>query len=412
MKLLPSFVRRLFWRKGLQVKNCEAELLQAVEKVRAGQWRFRFQEEKVRPLPFCLSFFNWLMDRLEPLLVEMAGQRDDLETILSEIEEAVAITDSRGKLLWANRLFRELFEPLFFEDRYIWEIIRSSTFQELFANFQAGKKERTAEIYQAERPYLVNLLSLNEKDRDEAKRGKIALILSERSAEKNLEMVKKDLVANISHELRTPLTMIKGYLDTLEEESLAAAARSYVSIIKNNVERLERIVRDLLTLAELESRKSLAEREKVSLADIVARVVEQFKAYAQKKNLFLRAEMPTELPMVLGDSWRLEQMLVNLVDNAIKYTERGGVTIKLEKAENDLIIKIEDTGIGIAAEHLGRIFERFYVVDKHRSRQQGGTGLGLSIVKHIVLLHGGKISVESRQGVGTTFKVSLPLACT
>ncbi len=340
----------------------------------------------------------------------MAGQREDLENILSQIDEAIAITDSRGKVLWANRFFRELFEPLSFGDRYIWEIIRSSTFQELFSNFLAGKEERTAEIYLAERPYLVNLLSLKEKNGGEEKRGKIALILSDRSAEKNLEMIKKDLVANISHELRTPLTMIKGYLDTLEDEKMAPTARSYLDIVKDNVERLERIVKDLLTLSELENRKSLAEREKVFFAEIVGRVVEQFKAYAQEKNLFLRAEIPAELPAISGDSWRLEQMLVNLVHNALKYTERGGVTIKLEKAEKELIIKVEDTGIGIAAEHLGRIFERFYVVDKHRSRQQGGTGLGLSIVKHIVLLHGGKISVESRPGVGTTFKVSLPVA--
>jgi len=407
---VPLFVGRLFQRKGLPLKNCEAELLQAVEKVKAGQWQFRFQERKGRPSPLFLSFFNWLMDRLEPFLSEMAGQREDLENILSQIDEAIAITDSRGKVLWANRFFRELFEPLSFGDRYIWEIIRSSTFQELFSNFLAGKEERTAEIYLAERPYLVNLLSLKEKNGGEEKRGKLALILSDRSAEKNLEMIKKDLVANISHELRTPLTMIKGYLDTLEDENIAPTARSYLDIVKDNVERLERIVKDLLTLSELENRKSLAEREKVFFAEIVGRVVEQFKAYAQEKNLFLRAEIPAELPAISGDSWRLEQMLVNLVHNALKYTERGGVTIKLEKAEKELIIKVEDTGIGIAAEHLGRIFERFYVVDKHRSRQQGGTGLGLSIVKHIVLLHGGKISVESRPGVGTTFKVSLPVA--
>jgi two-component system phosphate regulon sensor histidine kinase PhoR len=188
---------------------------------------------------------------------------------------------------------------------------------------------------------------------------------------KNLEKIKRELVAHISHELRTPLTIIKGYLETLEEEKLDEVSLSFIARIKDNVDRLERLVRDLLTLAELESQQELAARERVNLEELAKNVINQFENMAKEKNLFLRLELPAEIPSVFGDAFRLEQMLTNLVDNALKYTDKGGVTIRLEKGEKEVLITVQDTGIGIAPEHLDRIFERFYVVDRSRSRKFG-----------------------------------------
>lgn len=348
------------------------------------------------------------MDELEESLKNLGKEKMDLEAALAQIEEAVAMLNHQGQILKANESFLRLFNSLPIEGKYIWQVVRSTKFQELFFEWSRGGEKSEGEIYVDQKPYLVKLFSIDQKEISAKSQKKTIIILKNIQAEKNLEIIKKELVANISHELRTPLTAIKGYLETLEEEKLSEEARSYVSIIKNNVERLERIVRDLLILSELETRRELQEKEEVNLAEIAQRVINQFEEAAKKKNLFLHLEVSPVLPIISGDTFRLEQMFINLIDNAIKYTDKGGITVKLEEREKEVLIKVEDTGIGIAPEHLDRIFERFYVVDRSRSRRLGGTGLGLSIVKHIVLLHGGKISVQSREGVGTTFLISLP----
>lgn len=348
------------------------------------------------------------MDELEPSLSVLMEDHREKEKVLSHLDEAVAIVNQYGQIVKFNEKFRQLFDILSLEGKYIWQIIRSTNFQELFSDWQKEGRRSEGEIYIGQKPYLVKLILIAREGEAKRQEKKTVVILEEISAKKNLEIIKKDLVANISHELRTPLTTIKGYLETLEEEKIGEEALSYLSIIKNNVDRLERIVRDLLTLSELESRCDLQEREKVDLAEIARRVIAQFKEAAKKKNLFLNLEVASSFPPICGDVFRLEQMLINLIDNAIKYTDKGGVTVRLEADEKEIRIEIEDTGIGIAPEHLERIFERFYVVDRSRSRRLGGTGLGLSIVKHIVLIHGGKISVKSRESVGTTFLISLP----
>lgn len=348
------------------------------------------------------------MDELEAILSPIVEEKKEQEAVLDQIGEAIAILNQDGQIMKTNKSFRQLYNFIPVEGKYIWQIVRSTDFQELFFEWSKQRKRNESEIYINQKPYLVRLFSIASAV-GETKGQKIIVIFKDIRAEKNLEIIKKELVANISHELRTPLTAIKGYLETLEEENLREEAKTYISIIKNNVERLERIIRDLLILSELESRRELQEKEEVNLAEIANRVINQFEEAAKRKNLFLRLEVSPSLPVIVGDAFRLEQMFINLIDNAIKYTDKGGVIIHLEAKEKEILIKLEDTGIGIAPEHLDRIFERFYVVDRSRSRRLGGTGLGLSIVKHIVLLHGGKIKVESREGIGTTFFISLPL---
>jgi len=215
-------------------------------------------------------------------------------------------------------------------------------------------------------------------------------------------------VVNVTHELRTPLTAIKGFVETLEEE-LDKEKQNYLRIIKRNTDRLSHIVEDLLSLEELEEKGIRLEREEVNLKELAENVLKIFEQEARGRGLSLRLIADERLPLIQADSFRLEQMFVNLLDNALKYTEKGGVTIVLRAKESEVAVEVQDTGIGISEEHLPRIFERFYTVDKARSRRLGGTGLGLSIVKHIVLLHGGKIQVKSELGLGTTFNVTLPV---
>ena len=184
--------------------------------------------------------------------------------------------------------------------------------------------------------------------------------------------------------------------------------REYLVIIKRHTDRLINIVKDLLTLSELEEKGSEPTREAVDVKTLFDNLAVIFEPRLKEKSLSMRIDIPSSI-QITADQFRLEQLFTNLIDNAIKYTEKGGITISAEQTESACMIRVQDTGIGIPAEHLGRIFERFYVVDKSRSRSVGGTGLGLAIAKHIVGQHNGTISVESSLTSGTTFTIRLPI---
>ena len=227
---------------------------------------------------------------------------------------------------------------------------------------------------------------------------------------KNLEKTKKDFVSNVSHELRTPLTAIKGFVETLQDTNSDDKNKHYLNIISRHTDRVIRIVNDLLLLSKLEGAPGNLELEKVNLKNLIENILKIFEQSLKEKKLALKFNASNSLPIINADPFKLEQVFINLIDNAIKYTERGEIAISLNSYNETVTIEIQDTGICIPQEHLSRIFERFYVVDSSRSRKLGGTGLGLSIVKHIVLLHNGKIDVKNIPGVGTNFVVSLPVS--
>jgi two-component system phosphate regulon sensor histidine kinase PhoR len=239
--------------------------------------------------------------------------------------------------------------------------------------------------------------------------GASCLLLMEDVTElRRLETVRRDFVANVSHELRTPLASIRAMAETLQDGAAEDAEVSgrFLRMIVGEVERLTRILEDLLILSRAESQPP--ERNSIPLHNLIRDVVERFQSQAKKAGITLSYATPTPL-RVMGSHDLIEQVCVNLVDNAIKYTPSGGkVEVRAEAREDQVEVHVADTGIGILSQDLPRIFERFYRVDKARSRQSGGTGLGLSIVKHIVEMHGGKVTVESEYGRGSTFSFSLP----
>jgi two-component system phosphate regulon sensor histidine kinase PhoR len=225
------------------------------------------------------------------------------------------------------------------------------------------------------------------------------------------EAVRKDFTANVSHELRTPLAAIKAFAETLREGAADDPARhgEFLQEIERNADRMARLVDDLLTLSTLDSGARPPATETVDLMRLAAEVTATLKPLAGRKELALRLEPFRDIPPVRGDRGQLKQVLTNLLDNAIKYTpEKGTVRLSAACSEGRVTVSVEDTGPGIPDESLPRIFERFYRVDKARSREMGGTGLGLAIVKHIVEAHGGGVAVESRPGTGSAFRFSLP----
>jgi len=239
-------------------------------------------------------------------------------------------------------------------------------------------------------------------------RNGMALILHDLTERRRVEDIKRDFIVNASHELRTPLTAIAGAVELLHDDQRANDPIA-LDILRRHVIRMRSIVEDLLKLGELEAPGLKLDFGDLDAAVLADRVIEIYAARANDKGLHLSLRKDSDLPLVRADAFLLEQALINLVDNAVKYTDKGAVQIGLRHETGFLVIDVEDTGPGIADVHRERIFERFYRVDKSRSRILGGTGLGLSIVKHIVQLHGGTIEVRGEEGKGSTFSVRLPL---
>ena len=258
---------------------------------------------------------------------------------------------------------------------------------------------------------------LNIKSKDEL--GELAKSLNIMASElqqkmenlKQMDRVRTDFVANVSHELKTPLTLIKGYIETLEDKAIndTEKARKFISIIKEHADRLENIIEDLLSLSELELSKDCLNKTGFDLKKLIDEVTLGFGYALDAKRQTLSVNQQGDDFKIKADRDKIEQVIVNLIDNAIKYTnEAGQIIIYILEQRNEITITIRDNGIGIPKEDIDRVFERFYRIDKARSRELGGTGLGLGIAKHIVLAHNGQISIESEINKGTKVFVKLP----
>jgi len=228
---------------------------------------------------------------------------------------------------------------------------------------------------------------------------------------KRLERVRQDFVANVSHELRTPLTAVKGFMEDLQDGGLdnPVQAQQFLKVIERHVERMNKIVSDLLLLSEMESPARSLKKEPLFFSGLMSAAVEALHPLADGKRQILQVKINGTLPEIRGDSQKIHQVLANLLHNAISYTSQGGsILLEAGAVPGGVEISVSDNGIGIPPQDVPRIFERFYRVDKARSRDEGGTGLGLSIVKHIIEAHGGKVRVESKPGQGSRFTFFLP----
>ena len=351
--------------------------------------------------------FNYMARRLKSTVGEVQGERDKLNTLFLHMTDGVAAFTTEGKLIHMNPATESLLGVRMGSD---------VTFDEMFADLDMVGSDETAmrsfltsEITRRGRVLSVTLAPYGALDGE----GGVIAVIHDITEQRRLDDARREFVANVSHELRTPLTNIRSYTETLLDAAgdiPLETEKQFLGVISSESERMARIVTDLLTLSKLDYGRMELRMTRFSLSDLLKKVANAMRLTIQDSGHEMAVEAPDDLPQIVGDRERIEQVVVNILSNAVKYTPSGG-HIRLAAcalAGNRVRITVEDDGVGIPAADVPRLFERFYRVDKARSRAAGGTGLGLAIAKEIVEQHEGKIALASEYGKGTTVTITLP----
>ena len=371
------------------------------------------EEDELAPVALAL---NHLAETAEAQFAAVRDERDHLKAILSSMSEGVLVVGADGRARLVNPAFLRLFDILGeggeqeVTGRPVLEIIRQTGLARLVDDtlrLGTGQSGQIEIVAPERRTLLLASAALAGGERG-------AVVVARDTTElTRVADMRRDFVANVSHELKTPLAAIRGYAETLRDGALDEpdTARRFNDRILMQCRRLQALLDDLLTLSRLESvTPQPSEREPVALPAVIHRAAEVLSDAAGERQVRIELDVDQEVPALSGDPEGIERLVVNLLDNAVKYNRpKGSVILRLSQADGHALLEVSDTGIGIPQDALARIFERFYRVDKGRSRDEGGTGLGLAIVKHVAQTHGGQVEVESRIGKGSTFRVRLPL---
>jgi two-component system phosphate regulon sensor histidine kinase PhoR len=352
--------------------------------------------------------FATLGKRVAETVRTLSADGARLRSVLEGMSEGVALIE-RGRIALANPAFERLFDVQgHAAGRTPLEAARSSDLAKAIAQANTSSPAVGRDL---DGPG-GKVLHLRAEALDS---GAVVVVLLDVTVARSLERMRRDFVANASHELRTPVAAIRAVVETLfENPSLDASARArFEGMLSAHVERLSRLVNDLLDLSHAEAGAPRGKPELLDMGDPLSVALSTVRTRAEKKNLRIEEQVPEQLPPIEADPIAIEQILTNLLDNAVKYTPEGRrIKVRAVADEDQVWIEVEDNGAGIAAEHLPRLFERFYRVDPARSRALGGTGLGLAIVKHLVQANGGEVTVTSTPGVGSCFRVTFPRART
>jgi signal transduction histidine kinase len=343
-----------------------------------------------------------LAEQLEGRISALAGEQSILSALVETLNEGVVAISPAHEVVRINEIGRRLLSidhPLPFSIDYL---PREVTLRSAISLALKGTETEPEEVVIGG-----NTMSLTARPLID---GGAVVALFDLTPIRKLEMVRRDFVANVSHELRTPLTIVGGFAETLQDPDIPPERRSeFAQTIYSNTQRMQRIVDELLDLSRIESGHWKPRPQAVIVSDAAAEVFARVSAAAGKKGVSLETSIAPAASVIHADRTALEQILLNLVENALRHTPEGGkITIETGEVRNGVVLSVTDTGAGIAPEHLLRIFERFYRADSGRSREAGGTGLGLAIVKHLVEAHGGSVSAESLVGSGTTIRIFFP----
>jgi len=400
-----------------------SDIALAAQQLSSGNQAFRIRTTAQDEVGFLATTLNHLADQLHAKIEELSEDRAQLLAVLTSMVEGVMVLDIRGQVLQINPALERMFgiSRLETRGRPYAGLFRHHMLNDLITTMLRARTHRQDEIVL---PLTGRCLQIEaspaggERDNEAC----VVLVFHDITELRRLEKIRKDFVANVSHELRTPLTSIKGYVEALLDGAKddPAASSKFLDIILKQSNRLNLIIEDLLELSKIESGRVSLKKEPLELRSVVERTLSMIKPIAEKNHHRLVTAIDPSLPPLAGDEDRLVQVLTNLLDNAVKYTPAGGtITVgakpapsvgNAEQPAKAVDLSVADTGIGIPEQDRPRVFERFYRVDKARSRELGGTGLGLAIVKHIVEGHGGHVWVEANHPQGSRFVVRLPLA--
>ncbi len=391
------------------------ELEYSAEKYAAGELGHRLSPSPIAEFSTLANAMNKMAAELEDRLRRIETQRNEYEAVLSSMREGVIAVDTDEHLLSINQAAIDMLNTNLkeFKGLSIQAVVRNTELQnQLVETMASGNPKENDIIVHKEGEKIINTKSSPLYDSEGNRIGAL-LVLNDVTQLRQLDKMRSDFAANVSHELKTPLTAIKGFVETLMEGAVENIedAKRFLEIISKHVNRLNYIIDDLLHLSRIEQ---LGEKNDITVSDISIKDAIQTSISicakkASEKNIGINQDCSEDI-RISGDSSLLEQAFINLLDNAIKYSDDGThVLVHCFTEAEDVVIRFKDQGSGIASEHLPRLFERFYRVDKARSRKLGGTGLGLAIVKHIVQAHNGHINVESTLGEGSTFEVHLPV---
>jgi two-component system phosphate regulon sensor histidine kinase PhoR len=357
---------------------------------------------------------NFLVEELKDKIRIANEEKSKLMTALTSMTEGVLIINAQGLIEFVSPVLGDMlsvrYEDVF--GKTLMEAFRSAELQKILTEFKRTGENITREITldMAEAVILnVSVSAVHGYPQED----KTMIVFHDVTRLKKLEKVKEDFVANVTHEIRTPLTAIIGYLETIKNGAIGNIdeTKKFVDIILNQAERLNRLVEDLLTLSHIELKELKFNFENVSINAAITNVISLVEAKAKEKKITIHNNVRENFPMIRADKDKLTQIFVNILDNAVKFTpESGRITIVAKEADACAAVSISDTGIGVPRDELQRLGERFYRVDRSRSRDLGGTGLGLSIVKHLMIAHGGRMEIESELGRGTTVSLLFPLA--
>jgi two-component system phosphate regulon sensor histidine kinase PhoR len=429
-----SALAELYWRIGLsavvvaviaaligllvssRISRQMREIKDGAERLAGGDFAYKLYVPRTLEFAAVAESLNAMAEELDDKIGTLTRERNEREAVLASMVEGVLAVDADERIIALNAAAAGLagVSPEEAEGHSVQEVLRNPDLQRVVAQTLSGHEPVEADIIMRvgaeERSLQANGTLLRAGD-GEASAGAV-VVLNDVTRLKRLEAVRRDFVANVSHELKTPVTSIKGFAETLEDGALddPETARRFVGIIVGQADRLNSIIGDLLSLSTLEQREgeSRLTLEETDICDVLRVAVEVCEPKAQAKRIPISVACTTCVLTAVNPPL-LEQAVVNLVDNAVKYSPEGSaVQVDLTEAQDEIVISVTDHGPGVPREHLPRLFERFYRVDKARSRDLGGTGLGLAIVKHIAQAHGGSVSVDSVVGLGSTFRIHLP----
>jgi two-component system phosphate regulon sensor histidine kinase PhoR len=402
------------WAISRRISRPIEQMKKGAEQFAGGDLSHRLTSPGTEEMAGLADAMNQMAAQLESRIETIISQRNQLETVLASMLEGVIAVDSEERIVSINRSAAQLFEnePANCQGKSIEEVIRSPAMQQFIRRSLSSKSpsEEDITVFQNEER-VIDVIGSPLLDVNQHQIGAL-VVFHDVTQLRRLENMRRDFVANVSHEIKTPLTAIKGFVETLQQGKVDKAEENqrFLGIVQKHVDRLNSIIEDLLALSRIEQEDGRKEIDflQVKIEDTFKAAIQLCRPKAEEKKIRIDLDCEKDATAIF-DPTLIEQAVVNLLDNALKYSEpQSTVLLKSHRQNSELVISVQDHGIGIAQKHLPRLFERFYRVDKARSRNMGGTGLGLAIVKHIAQAHDGYVEVESELGEGSRFSIHLP----